>query len=338
MQDFKGIFSEATQGFSIFPRSFSIQEGKIHLYGPPKSGKTSLALFFAKSFKYPIYIDCTDTRNDPQSLAQSLLKAFLEKRLDLLILDHYNPILNLPNIKNIILITQDAALPHADFASKQILPLSFEEYIAIANQTSLTQSLNHFIKFGNLPEMHLLHDYQKFARLKEIMQLFFGMHFPIFLSLLSFQSQKISIHQLYLHLKKTRKISKDTLYCLLARLESMGFITFLPHLSTQGAKKLYLYNFALPYAFLPSPSFQAIFENMTFLELKNQCPHPLFFEDHAHFTANNQHFYAIAFPNPALLDKIALKHPKATIISINQIPHKTLQILDFISFALGEWG
>ena len=338
MQDFKSIFIQKTQGFSIFPRRFGIKEGKTHLYGPPKSGKTSLALHFAKDFKYPIYIDCQDPRNNLESLTQELLKVFLEKKLDLLIIDNYTPGFNLPNIKNIILITPSkTTLIKGDFYTKQILPLSFEEYISVnREQTPLNQLLNTFIKTGNLPELITMPEYQKISRIQEIAKLIFKDDLPILYALLSYQSHTFSTNQLYLQLKKHIKISKDKLYALISDLELQGFLTLIND-PKQSSKSLYFYNFALPYALSPSPNFQAIFENMVFLELKSQNPNETILKENNSFILKESRFYALAFPSPNLLEKIATTFPNAIIIAINQIEYKNLKILDFISFALREF-
>ncbi len=338
MQDFKSIFIQKTQGLTIFPRRFGIKEGKTHLYGPPKSGKTSLALHFAKNFKYPIYIDYQDPRNNIESLSQELLKFFLEKKLDLLIIDNYVPKFNLPNIKNIILITPSpATYIQNNFHSKQILPLSFEEYISVnKEQIPLNQLLNTFIKTGNLPELITTPEYQKISRIQEITQLIFKDDLPILYALLSYQSHTFSTNQLYIQLKKHIKISKDKLYALISDLELQGFLTLIND-KKQNNKTLYFYNFALPYALSPSPNFQAIFENMVFLELKSQNPHETIFKENNSFILQNSRFYALAFPNPSLLEKIAKNFPSSIIIAINQAEYKNLQILDFISFALREF-
>ena len=342
MLDFKSIFQEKTHNFSIYPRRFGIKEGKTHLYGPPKSGKTSLALLFAKEFKNPIYIHCKDPRNQRENIQKDLLKSFLEKRLDLLILDDYEPLFELPNIKNIILITSQ---PHCfipqNFQSKAIAPLNFEEYISInKNQTPINQLLNTFIKEGNLPEILNTPDHLKVTKKQELMQRIFQENYPIFQALLSFQSQNITIHQLYTYLKRSFKISKDKLYALLHSLQEQEFIHLLEHKTTKNsAKKLYFYDFSLPYAFSPEPNFQAIFENMVFFELKSQFQNLLQAHHSAHFIYQNILIFAIAFPNHIILDKLSQKYPQnhIVIIALNPLKHPHCEVIDFISFALREY-
>ena len=348
MLEIQSFFTEKTQGFHPLPRRFGIKSGRFHLYGPPKSGKTSLALLFAKSFKHPIYIDCSDPRITPDSLKSQILKSFLEKKLDILILDNYQPLFTLPNIQNILLITHLApssiTLPEG-FTSKLILPLSFEEYIShTASQDSINQLLNRFIKEGNSPQTLHTPDFHKITRKQDSMRLFFQDDYLLFLLLLPFQAQKITTNQLYLHLKKSIKISKDKLYSTLERLSAMHFLTLLPMHSpdstapTHRPKKLYFHDFSLPYALTPAPNFQAIFENMVFLELQKLYTQPITYSDDFHFEVAGKIFFAIPFPSPSIIERILSKNPKKdiTIIAINPIESAPIEVIDFISFALQE--
>ncbi|CBG40314.1 ATP-binding protein [Helicobacter mustelae] len=341
MQELENILAEKLQNFEIFPRRFGIKPAKIHLYGPPRSGKTSLSLLIAKHSKHPIYIDCIDPRNDKEMLTSQVLKAFLEKRIDWLILDNYDFSLTLPNLPNILLITTPpiARLPQG-FLSRVILPLNFAEYISISpKSTSLTQLFNSYLKNGNTPEMLFLPEFQKIQRRQEHLRLFFQEDYVFFLQLLSFQSQKITTHHLYTHMKKSIKISKDKAYRLLNTLEACHFLTLLPHINAPSLpKKLFFYDFALPYAFSKAPNFQAIFENMVFLELLNQTNAPIFYAQECHFLIENHAFFALPFPNQKDINKILQNNPKRqiTIIAIHPQEHPHCKIIDFISFALRD--
>ncbi|WP_104697918.1 MULTISPECIES: AAA family ATPase [unclassified Helicobacter] len=343
MQELEKILEEKTQNFLLLPRRFGIKKGKTLLYGPPKSGKTSLALLFAKNYKHPIYIDCQDPRNNIDDLKNKILKAFLEKKIDLLILDNYQPIFTIPNIDNIILIhhkdlTKEGNL--TSFISKLIMPLTFEEYISLINsQENTNQLLNHFIKEGNsLESFHSL-DFQKISKKQNNMMLFFKEDYATFILLLNFQSQKITTNQIYLYVKKYLKISKDKLYALLSYLQLCKIIFLVPQKdSSNFQKKLYFYDFSLPYALCPNPNFQAIFENMVFLELYQQYKEKIVYDQNTHFIVNQTLFFAIAFPNQQHIEKILKENPnkQIIIIAINKSDHPSCKIIDFISFALKE--
>lgn len=347
MQDLKRSLEEKTQNFSPLPRRFGIKKGKTFLYGPPKSGKTSLALLFTKKYKNSVYIDCQDPRNNLDDLKNKILKAFLEKKIDLLILDNYQPIFTLPNIDNIILVhhkdlTQSLDTKLQDFSSKLIMPLIFEEYISlITSQEDINQSLNRFIRDGNSLETFHSLDFQKISKKQNSMMLFFKEDYPILLLLLNFQSQKITTNQIYLYVKKYLKISKDKLYALLSHLQLCKFIFLVPQKDSSGfQKKLYFYDFSLPYALCPKPYFQAIFENMVFLELYQQYKEEeIIYDQNTHFIINQTLFFAIAFPNQQHIDKILKENSnqRILIIAINKIEHPQCKIIDFISFALKEY-
>ncbi|MCE3037713.1 ATP-binding protein [Helicobacter anatolicus] len=343
MKDLASFIEEKIQGFNILPRRYSIKSGKINLYGPPKSGKTSLALDVAKTYKYAIYIDCNDPRNNTQTFTSQILKAFLEKKLELLILDNFQKSFmpTLPNITNIILITPTPLFSFKDFHKKSILSLIFEEYISFSSSTSsLNQLFNTFLKYGNSPMNISLSDYQKNQRKQESMQLFFKENYDFFLHLLSFQSQKITTNQFYTYLKKYLKISKDKTYQILQDLENQKFIFFIAEQNAQKkAKKIYFYDFSLPYAFLSQPNFQSIFENLVFLELKNQYKGQITTSKECHFLIKEKAFFAIPFPNQKDIDRILEKNKNKEIfiITINPLEHSQCHIIDFVSFALGEY-
>lgn len=342
MLELKTIFEEKIQNLTLLPRRFSIKTGRTHLYGPPRSGKTTLALLFAKPFKNPVYIDCDDPRNDIEHLTAQILKAFLEKKIDVLILDNYKPLFTLPNLKNIIIITQDlqqSPIPQ-DFYPQLVLPLNFEEYISlIASNDSLNQLLNRFIKDGNMLENFHTLEFQKIHKKQNNMRLFFQENYPLFLLLLPFQAQKITINQLYLHIKKYTKVSKDKLYAFLFVLQEQKIISLLPHKDFPNrAKKLYFYDFSLPYPFCKMPNFQAIFENMVFLELQHQYQQTIFYSETSHFYIDNKIFFALPFPNPTAIQRILEKNPHKDIIiiAINKQEHQHCKIIDFVSFALKD--
>lgn len=342
------FFLEKIQNFGIFPRRFGLKPGKNHLFGCAKSGKTSIALDFAKTFKHPIYIDCNDPRVDLDNIKSALLKYYLEKKVDILIIDNFCSDFTLPKLENIVLIThsEDVNIPK-DFLSKQIYPLSFEEYISFDKKNlSINALFNHFLKDGNLPEIQYLNEYQKISRKQEINTLAFGGDIHFFTNIIPYQSRKITTNQLYTQLKKRFKISKDTIYHLINKFQSDGTIYLLPHIDDiKKPKKIYFYDFSIPYAFCTEKSFQAIFENMVFLELFYKY-NKLYYDENCDFLNNENHaFFCIPFPSPKTIeDKISrLKsnYSKITIITINydiegKINDTKYQAISFMNFALGE--
>lgn len=345
MRELKHILEEKIQYLHLLPRRFGIKRGKNILLGPPKSGKTSLALFISKTFKNTIYIDCKDPRNNIDNLKNQILKSFLEKKIDLLILDNYRPIFTLPNIDNILIIFSNNQITSniqlQNFSLKNIMPLTFEEYIGFSNSLEdINQLFNRFIKDGNSPEMLHSLEFQKISKKQNNMKLFFQEDYDLFILLLQFQSQKITTNQFYTYSKRFLKVSKDKVYAMLARLQNNHFIFLIPCAdSINKTKKLYFYDFSLPYAFSSNPNFQAIFENMVFLELYSQYQEKIFYKQNSHFCINETIFFAIPFPNQQNIDTILKNNPhkKIIIIAVNRIQKSQCQVIDFISFALKEY-
>ncbi|PAF48299.1 hypothetical protein BKH41_06180 [Helicobacter sp. 12S02232-10] len=348
MQDLEQNFIDKIQNFTILPRRFNLKSNKIHLFGPPKSGKTSLALDFAKRFKKPAYIDCNDPRTDIESIKPLLLKLYLEKKIDILIVDNFHDSFSLPNLENVILITSSQNINVSkNFLSKAIEPLSFEEYISFDKKNlSINALFNHFLKDGNLPEIQYLNEYQKIPRKQEIIFLALNSNARLFQNIIPYQAHKITINQIYTQIKKQNKISKDKIYECINEFQATKTIYFLPHKEDKSkSKKLYFYDFSLPYAFMSIKSFHAIFENMIFLELlgKNQT---LFYDEGCDFlTQDSCAYIALAFPTQEMIEekiaKIQKKFSLITIITINyeyerKTPYGKWKAVSFINFALGE--
>ncbi|PAF44005.1 ATP-binding protein [Helicobacter sp. 11S02596-1] len=346
MADLEQNFIDKTQNFTILPRRFGLKSNKIHLFGPPKTGKTSLALDFAKHFKKPAYIDCNDPRIDIETIKPLLLKLYLEKKIDALIVDNFNENFSLPNLENIILITQSKPTNTLQgFISKPIGPLNFEEYISFDKKNlSINTLFNHFLKDGNLPEIQQLGEYQKIPRKQEIITLGFGSNAHIFAHLIPHQAHKITTNQIYTQIKKHAKISKDKIYECIASFQASNAIYFLPH-QEDKTKKLYLYDFSLPYAFMSLKSFQAIFENMIFLELLSR-EDVLFYDKGCDFlTQDSRAYIALPFPTQEIIEQkithIQKRFSFITIITINyesegKTPYGRWKAQSFISFALNE--
>ncbi|MDO7253524.1 ATP-binding protein [Helicobacter cappadocius] len=341
-------FLEKIQNFTILPRRFGLKGGKIHLFGCAKSGKTSIALDFAQKFKNPIYIDCNDPRINVDNAKSTLLKYYLEKKIDILIVDNFFANFTLPKLENIILISRskNICLPN-DFLSKQIYPLSFEEYISFDRRNlSINTLFNHFLKDGNLPEMQYLSEYQKISRKQEINSLVFGNNVDLFKNIISYQSRKITINQLYMQIKKQLRISKDKIYSFIDEIQSNGMIYLLSHMDDfKKPKKIYFYDFSISYAFCADKSFQAIFENMVFLELLSRYKAIHYTDNYDFITEENHVFACIPFPDQRIIEekirKSQVKHSKTTIITINyDIEGKTNDInwraVSFMNFALED--
>ncbi len=260
------------------PRRFGIGAPKVHIFGAPQSGKSSIALNYARNFKNPLYIDFADLRNSRDLIGQILLKIAFEKKCDLLILDNIphdfaNNFPNLPNIANIITISESSANLRG-FERLEILPLNFEEFISFdAQELNLKELFEKFIKFGNLPIMlnsqYLsLRDFAKLEAKQKMLIAIMRENMDIFLELVRFQSSPVSIFQLYNILKKDSKMSKNRIYGVIDEFEERRIVRFVAHCNKPKApKKAFLFDFSLRSAISYERNFMASFENMVFLEL-----------------------------------------------------------------------
>ncbi|WP_027326653.1 AAA family ATPase [Helicobacter pametensis] len=269
MHFFSQFLSEKT--FHTLPRKNPILHPKTLIYGAPKSGKTSLALDFAQNsnlhHKSIIYLDLNDLRISLDEAKQELLKLYLEKKIKLLIIDHFSPSFPLPNIDSILLISHEQiTLP--DFKSYFCPPLTFVEYISFHSKNISTDSmLKNFIKDGNLPQMPSLNEHQKIQTKQEILKLHLSSDLSLLIKLIPFQSQKLTIFQFYTLLKKNEKISKDKTYLFIEKLQKQSIIFFIPHILPNKPKKLYFYDFSIPKTLSLNPMILPILENMFVLEL-----------------------------------------------------------------------
>lgn len=389
------LYEQSRASSAFLPRSYPQKDTPLLIYGPPKSGKTSLALEYAKNAKNAkrvVFVDCADMRFCLEDTQKELLKAFLEKAFDLLVVDNYDissltfslsskpslissaestlsrtTTLTLPNLSNIILVCASPICDRqglsqypthhlAHLRQMRVLPLSFREFVSFSKAQKLESIFSTFLKSGNLPEMPFLTESKHTARNQEIIRLAYQKHARIFQEILDFQGQNFSAYSLLRKLKPSLKTSKDTIYAFIESLKSQQSIFLLPHTQNRSKPKLYLYNFALPYALSASPHFQHIFENMVLCELllkysnpfseitqaKSSTPKSLIsYDEECDFLANDIAYIVMPFPNDTLLkarlQKLTKKYKKVIFISIEHSEKQSeYEVQSFIDFALDD--
>lgn len=384
------LYEQSRASYAFLPRPYPQKDTPLLIYGPPKSGKTSLALEYAKNAKRVVFVDCADMRFCIEDTQKELLKAFLEKAFDLLVVDNYDisslafssssspqlisslkanssrttmSTLTLPNLSNIILVCanpicdrQGLSQYFAHLRQVRVLPLSFREFVSFSKAQKLESIFSTFLKSGNLPEMPFLTESKHTARNQEIIRLAYQKHARIFQEILDFQGQNFSAYSLLRKTKSSLKTSKDTIYAFIESLKSQQSIFLLPHTQNRSKPKLYLYNFALPYALSASPHFQHIFENMVFCELllkysnpfseitqaKSSTPKSLIsYDEECDFLVNDIAYIVMPFPNDALLkarlQKLTKKYKKVIFISIEHSEKQSeYEVQSFIDFALDD--
>ncbi len=338
------------------PRRFGIHAQKVHIFGAPQSGKTSIALNFARGFKNPLYIDFADLRNTDELIRQVLLKSTIEKKIDLLILDNVSSdfrnlanVINSPNVANIITISQqNVANPqNQNLQSIEIFPLNFEEFISNdAQNLNLKELFERFIKFGNLPFMLSLRDWQKLEAKQKMLISALGANMDIFLTLMRFQSSAVSIFQLYNILKKRGKMSKDRIYAVISEFEKRGILRSVGHFTKPKApKKAYFFDFSVQNALSYERNFMANFENMVFLEIlgRKGADTDIFYSDKISLICGKNGYILMPFKSKEMIEdtlkRVDFMGLDIVVITVDlndeiEINGKAIRLVSFINFAL----
>ncbi|CRF41460.1 hypothetical protein HAL013_14590 [Helicobacter ailurogastricus] len=252
------------QSKNLRPRNYHFKPSTL-FYGGARAGKISTALLHASTYKRPVFVDGTDARLNLAQLAKALPLFCQDKGVDLLILKH--PPLDFPLLNNLpTFITQSTPKnTPKGFKTEAILPLNFAEFVALHKKEPSTL-LARFLKEGNLPELLFCPASEIALKKQALYALAFKDKAPLFKALLPYQARSLSTHHLYTQLKKTLKISKDSLYAFIAFLQESQTLLSLASLKATRPK-LYFYDFSLPYAFSYTHPLPPVFENMLALEL-----------------------------------------------------------------------
>ena len=296
----------------FFPRSVNIKSDKTFIYGPPQSGKTTFALWYAQKFQHVFYMDLATLFS--QTLIANTKKALysMSEKLELLIVDN----ITLDSIKYCddiavscpcIYIGDMQACP-SDFSPLPLLPLSFEEYLSMDSKNlNIDVLLSNFIKDGNNIEMLSLPDYKKREYKWRSMQFGLKDEAKALSYMLALQSLKTSTYGIYTHLKQHIKISKDRIYPLMQSLQTNHIVHICKHIDTQNTNKkykLYFYDFTLS-EFADSKHFVRVYENMVFLELVSMG-FKLQYSHHCDFIDTTQNMIFLCMPF-ASIESIAKK-------------------------------
>ena len=250
-------------------RKLFIEDKSYQINGITQSGKTKLIknyLLGLKKNSY-LYIDCSDIRIDAEQLNQNLTAFCNKNRVDTLVFDNYIPIINFPNVSQII-ISSEVHLKIEYLETLQLYPLDYEEFLAYEHKYD-SSALNHFFQLGGLPSMHKVNsDVRNLYVQRTLRYALSDMEFDILLFSAKMMSQKLSPFSIYERLKQSRKISKDKLYKSFELLISKNYLHQLQKVNhAKATKKLYLCDTSLKTALSTDKHFGRLFENMIYLEL-----------------------------------------------------------------------
>ena len=257
----------------FFDRKTTISHKKTILYGPRRSGKSHLIVDHLNHYERGsyLYIDFSDDRVEPHLVAENLPNFVQKNPIKLLVIEHFDFSFELPNVEEILLTTSFTCKTLPGFDRLILYPLDFEEFISFDKKHSNIEHLfNLFTNNGTYPHIiqSLEQDYQR--QMQTLLHLILNdtTTFLIYKRLCELQGSKISLFQIYNHLKAFTKISKDKLYAITSDLIDQKLL-FLVEKYNQpnAAKKVYPIDFALKDALTFKKDFLKRFENMVFLEL-----------------------------------------------------------------------
>lgn len=256
-------------------RKLSLNTKKIVLLGPRGSGKSSMIFDYLSQREKGsfLYIDFDDFRLKDKNIHRDLPKFLKNHHVKLLVLENFNFNFEIPSCEEVI-ITTNKKITLEGFVSLTLYPLDFEEFISFdKRELNLEAIFSAYAVNGTFPIMHkesrsdFIKIYQTF--LKTFIRSELEMRILQLLS--SYQGKAVSMHGLFLELKSSYKISKDTFYAFIKKLQD-EYVLFLVEKfgSKRSAKKLYLIDFALRSVLSFEKDFIKRFENIVFLELMKQ--------------------------------------------------------------------
>ena len=246
-------------------------EDHINLYGARGTGKSSLTIDYLQDMDYEtlLYIDCEEPILFFYPLSTEELQEYiLENGIELLVLDHYDAsrLETLPSVERMIVISR-TPLPQESFSRVELFPLDYEEFLAFEKGISATSSFNHFLKLGTLPMMS---QYSS-KGMTEFKSFLFGrfdrQEISLLIILATYQTNHLTVNQLFTAAKERFKVSKDWLYRKMKLFQEEGIIYFIDDTYQKGGKKLILFDFALSKYLTPEQPFITQFDTMIALAL-----------------------------------------------------------------------
>lgn len=286
------ILESYPKNLSKIHRNIPLNLGKkTCVYGARGIGKTEAILNYYTKTKFntlkKMYLNLKDSHLNHHNFLDSLPNFLQKEKIDILILDHFEFSIFSPTLlKQIAFIPQITIISQSPLIDKtyslvEIPPITFQEFTQI-HKISTNDSLNLYLKFGNLLESESLNEYKK----AEFLKILAGdsTNFWILQNLILHLGQKVSIYQIFTKLKKEKKISKDRFYEYCKNLNENKILFWLTKFEHQSApKKLYFWDFTLKNCVSYERNFALLFENMVFLELLYHFKETIFYTDKLDF-------------------------------------------------------
>jgi hypothetical protein len=310
-------------------RKLSITNHKTIVRGGFKTGKTYLIYDYLSNFLKEdiLYIDCSDYKNDMESISKSLDEFIESNPIKVLVLEDFDFSFALSKVESIIISTY-LENHLEDFEELYVQGLDFEEYLLFdTKHQNVSQSFNSFLKFGNFPESIEFSEIKRTKRNYEICKLFCSdaTEFEILMLLIKNSGEKKSVFQLFNVLKKTHKISKDRFYKTCELYEKNRIIFFVQKYEhPKSVKRLFVFNHGLLDNVSYTKNFNNLFKNMVFLEIQKRFE-DLYYLDYIDFylPQEDQAVLAIPFFSTYLLGNAMAK----IVNSINKYDIKKITVV-----------
>jgi len=270
MEILENLYDIKHKNNHFFERKISITSKKTLINGVKKSGKTSLIIDYISNFlqNEVLYIDLNDTRVDTKKVAKNLQNFLDLHPIKVLVIENFDHSFALPSVEEIILTCKEDV---EGFDAITLYPLDFEEFIAFdARHSNIETIFQIYANTGSYPQIILNSSNSVHWSMQEMLHVMISdvTEFEIFKQLSVAQSSQISLFQIYNQLKSFIKISKDSLYKKVKKLENDKMIFFVERYGfPKATKKLFLIDFALKNALTFKKEFLKRFQNMVFLEL-----------------------------------------------------------------------
>jgi hypothetical protein len=259
---------------TFIPRKVSIpSSGDINLFGVRGCGKSTIIYdYIQNSNKNILYIDLEDPRLIIHGFDTLLVDEFIEEnQIQELILDHYEDgILEFfPKVNRLILLSRQRQ-NYDGFKHIQLFTLDYEEFLAFDTNGSDSIAFNHFLKSGTFPSVAVNQKSISIMLKQFFQQQFLPNEQSLLLILARYNTQPLTIHQIYSFAKEYFKISKDFIYTTIKKFEDEGIIYFIDNEIKRSGKKMVLYDFAFAKFLSTTHTFASTFDAMVAISLIKQ--------------------------------------------------------------------
>lgn len=307
-------------------RKIQIQTHKnIIIKGGFASGKKNLILNFLSLYKAEniLFIDCDDLKFQASALIN--LNSFLtyNPQIKFLALCNFTHDFDFASLKHlnlqIIISVCDSNFHLDQFEELHLDYLDFEEFLSLNKKYTDTKTMvSYFLHTGR--NVILNHNFN--TNSSYLKSFYTPLELTILKQIALELGNEFSVNELLKTLKNSIKISKDTLYKSIEKLESNYTLYFVKNLE-KNLKKVYFWDFSLKNSLSIQKDFSALFENLILSELF-KFKQEIFYTKHFDFYLPS---LKNAFLCSPFKDKDLLSLKVKKILSKNQLALSTIYII-----------